>query len=292
MAVPNATKYTYYPGCSQTKTSRAYDASVRGVAGKLGIELVELEDWNCCGASNYIAIDARKAFVLSARNLALAEQTGRPDIVTSCSGCYVILAKAKKYIASNPKLREDIGEALATGGLTYSGNVSVRHVLDVLVNDVAEERVRAAVTTPLAGLKVAPYYGCQIGRPYGEFDDEEWPHSLDDLVTWTGAEAVNFPLKSKCCGGILMTTQPHVGRTLVGKLLKNAKDSGADCIVTACSLCHVTLESYQKKVGHHIGEDVQIPVLYFTQLLGRALGLSHKELMLKDSLTHAEAVLP
>jgi len=292
MAVPNGTKYTYYPGCSQTKTSRAYDISGRQVAEKLGIELVELEDWNCCGASNYIAIDARKAFVLSARNLALAEKTGRPDIVTSCSGCYVILAKAKKYIASNPKLREDIGEALATDGLTYSGRVNVRHILDVLVNDVAEERVRAAVTTPLAGLKVAPYYGCQIGRPYGEFDDEEWPHSLDDLVAWSGAEPVNFPLKSKCCGGILMTTQPHVGRTLVGKLLKNAKDSGADCIVTACSLCHVTLESYQKKVSRHVGEDVQIPVLYFTQLLGRALGLTHQELMIKDSLTHAEAVLP
>jgi len=282
MAVPNTTKYTYYPGCSQTKTSRAYDISGRNVAEKLGIELVELEDWNCCGASNYIAIDARKAFVLSARNLALAERTGRPDIVTSCSGCYVILAKAKKYIASNPKLQADIGEALATDGLTYSGQVNVRHILDVLVNDVAEERVRAAVTTPLAGLRVAPYYGCH----------EEWPHSLDDLVTWSGAEAVNFPLKSKCCGGILMTTQPHVGKTLVGKLLKNAKESGADCIVTACSLCHVTLESYQKKVSRHIGEDVQIPVLYFTQLLGRALGLSHKELMLKDSLTHAEAVLP
>src|SRR4030042_6026271 len=114
MAASNGKKYTYYPGCSQTKTSRAYDASVRGVAGKLGIELVELEDWNCCGASNYTAIDARKAFVLSARNLALAEQTGRPDIVTSCSGCYVILAKAKKNIKTNPKLHKNIDETLAT----------------------------------------------------------------------------------------------------------------------------------------------------------------------------------
>ncbi|MCX7020930.1 MAG: CoB--CoM heterodisulfide reductase iron-sulfur subunit B family protein [bacterium] len=292
MAASNVDKYTYYPGCSQTRTSRAYDASVRGVAGKLGVELVELEDWNCCGASNYIAIDARKAFMLSARNLALAEKTGRRDLVTCCSGCYVILAKSKKYIKQNPKLHADIDEALATAGLTFSGDINVRHILDVLVNDVGGERIRAAVTHPLAGLKVAPYYGCQIGRPYGEFDDEEWPHSLDDLVTWTGAEPVNFPLKAKCCGGILMTTQPEVGRTLVGKLLKNAKDAGADCIVTACSLCHVTLESYQKKVSRHLGEDVNIPVLYFTQLLGRALGLTPKELMLKDSLTHAEAVLP
>jgi heterodisulfide reductase subunit B len=292
MAASNGIQYTYYPGCSQTKTSRAYDISGRSVARALGLELVDLEDWNCCGASNYIAIDARKAFVLSARNLALAEKTGRPDIVTSCSGCYVILAKAKKYIAQNPKLREDVNEALATDGLTYSGKVNVRHILDVLVNDVAEEKVREAVTKPLADLKVAPYYGCQIGRPYGEFDDEEWPHTLDDLVSWTGAEVVNFALKSKCCGGILMTTQPKVGRTLVGKLLKNAKDSGADCIVTSCSLCHVTLEGYQKKVSRHIGEDVQIPVMYFTQLLGWALGLTEKELMINDSLTRVEAVLP
>ncbi|MCK4595079.1 CoB--CoM heterodisulfide reductase iron-sulfur subunit B family protein [bacterium] len=292
MAASNGSTYTYYPGCTQIKTSRAYDVSCRGVARALGIELEELEDWNCCGASNYIAIDARKAFVLSARNLALAERTGRPDIVTPCSGCYVILAKAKKYIAANPELRADINRALATDNLTYSQKVNVRHLLDVLVNDVGEQRVREAVTRPLTGLKVAPYYGCQIGRPYGEFDDKEWPHTLDDVVAWTGAEPVNFALKAKCCGGILMTTQPKVGRTLVGKLLKNAKDAGADCVVTCCSLCYVTLEAYQKKVSRHIGQDVNIPVLYFTQLVGWALGLTEKDLLLKDSLTPVRSVLP
>ncbi len=292
MATSNGTTYTYYPGCSLTKTNRAYDVSGKNVATALGIELEELEDWNCCGASNYIAIDARRAFLLSARNLALAEKTGREDLIASCSGCYVILAKAKKYLATNPALRADIDRALAIDNLTYSGKINVRHFLDVLVNDVGRERIREAVKKPLTGLKVAPFYGCQIGRPYGGFDDEEYPQTLDDLVAWTGAEPVDFPMKAKCCGGILMTTQPEVGRTLAGKLLGNAKDTGADCLVTTCPLCQLTLEAYQKKVGRHIGRDVKIPVLYFTQLLGWALGLSGEDLLLKDSLTPVEAVLP
>jgi len=284
-------RYSYYPGCSQTRSNRAYDISARSIIKALGAELEELDDWNCCGTSNYVAVDEKRSLVFSARNLALAEKTGRTDLVTSCSGCYVILRKANKYISEVPELREEVHRALAAGEMEYNDSINVRHLLDVIVNDFGEETIRGKVVRPLAGLKVAPYYGCQITRPDGEIDDEEFPCVREDMFTWVGAEPVEFPMKTKCCGGMLMTTRPEVGKTLAGKILKNAKDSGADCIATACPLCQIVLEGYQRKVSRFIGSDVRIPVFYFTQILGAAFGLTEKELLLSDSLTPHEVLL-
>lgn len=283
-------KFTYYPGCSQAGMNRAYDFSTRSVARRLGLEFHELEDWNCCGATAYVAIREEQAFVLSARNLALAEKAGMP-LVTACSGCFVVLNKANKYMAENPELRGEITRALAAGGMQYRGSVRVRHFLDVVVNDVGEDAVRAQVTRSLAGLKVAAYHGCQFSRPFGENSDAEFPDAMDRLACWLGAEAVAFPLKAKCCGGLMMTTQPDVGRKLTGKILKTAKQAGADCIITCCPLCQFNLEGFQRQAGAAVEYDCALPVLYFTQLMGHAFGLPAEDLALGDSLTPVEELL-
>jgi len=206
MIAPIKLSYSYFPGCSLTATNRSYDLSARAVADALGIELKELDDWNCCGATAYMAINEKRSFVLSARNLALAEQAGR-DLVTVCNGCYLVLRKTNKYISEDSHLKKDVLDALAAGGMSYDGTVKVRHFLDVIARDVGEHAIRHAVAQPLAGLKVASYYGCQIGRPFGEIDDEEDPQLMDNLVEWMGGESVPYPLKAKCCGGMMMTTQ-------------------------------------------------------------------------------------
>ncbi|MBL7220682.1 MAG: CoB--CoM heterodisulfide reductase iron-sulfur subunit B family protein [Phycisphaerae bacterium] len=290
MISTNNKSYSYYPGCSTRSANRAYDISTRSVAGTLGIELEELDDWNCCGATAYVAIHEKRSFVLSARNLAIAEKTGK-DLVAICSGCYLALRKASKYIAENSKIKADVTKALAAGDMTYNGTIGVRHFLDVVVTEIGEQAVRDCVSRKLEGLKVAPYYGCQIGRPFGEIDDPEDPQMMDDLIGWLGGEVTPFPLKAKCCGGLMMTTQADIGQELTGKILQNAKDGGADCIITACPLCQMNLEGYQQTVGKAMGTDCSIPVLYFTQLMGVAFGLSPGDLALKDSLTPVEALM-
>jgi len=282
--------YSYFPGCSLTATNRAYDISTRSVAGTLGVELIELDDWNCCGATAYLPIREKRSFVLSARNLAIAEKDRR-DLVTICNACYVVLRKTNKYMAEDPKLCSEIRGALRAGEMDYGGSVRVRHFLDVLVNDVGEEAIRRQVRRDLSGLKVACYSGCQLSRPFDDLDDPEFPELMGRLVGWLGAEAVDFPLSAKCCGGMAMTTRPEIGQVLTGKILAAAKLRGADCIATACPLCQINLEGYQDKVGRAVGSDCDLPVLYFTQLMGTAFGLGAKELALKDSLTPVEALL-
>ena len=191
MIAPSGESYTYYPGCSLTSTNRAYDISTRNVAKVLGIVMHELDDWNCCGATAYTAIREKRSFILSARNLALAEKTGR-QLVTVCAGCYLALHKTNKYLAENDKLREDIVAGLEAGGETYSGNVKVRHFLDLLVNDIGEEEIGQHVVDPFDNLKVAPYYGCQITRPFGEIDDPDFPTAMHRLLSWCGGRCSRF----------------------------------------------------------------------------------------------------
>lgn len=289
MIAPTANVYAYYPGCSLIATNKAYDISTRNTARVLGIELIELEDWNCCGATAYTAIREKRSFVLSARNLALAEKTGR-QLITACAGCYLSLHKTNKYMAEDAGMRQEIRRALQAGGMDYTGGVRVRHCLDVLVNDLGEEEVKQHVVRPFEGLRVAPYYGCQITRPFGDIDDPEFPEVMHRLLRWIGAEPVCFSMMTKCCGGMLMYTQPNVGMELVGQILSQAKKEGAECIATACPLCQINLEAYQAKAARTTGADCRIPVLYFTQLLGITLGLKSKDLALNDNLTPSETI--
>jgi len=294
MSASSRRRMLYFPGCSLMATNRAYDVSARHVTDALGLELVELDDWNCCGATAYIAINERKSFVLSARNLALAEAQangGTGELAICCNGCYVALRKAEKYLAEDALLRQDVCRALRDQGMEYRGKARVRHLLEVVVNDCGEQAIKGRVRRPLNGVKVAGYPGCQIGRPFGEIDDPEYPRLMERLLGWLGAEAVPFPLASKCCGGMMMTTQPALGRKLTGRILRFAREGGADCLATACPLCQINLEAYQDKVSVVVGADCHVPVLYFTQLMGLAFGLSAEQVALGDNLTSSDKLV-
>lgn len=276
-------RYAYYPGCSLEKTQRGYDESVREVFRTLGQELVEIDDWNCCGATVYMSVKETVSLAVSARNLALAEKTGL-QILAPCSSCFTVLAKTNRVLASMPDLHKDVNEALAEGGLRYNGTTVVRHPLDILMNDVGLDAVLAHRRRDLGGLRLAPYYGCQIVRPDKTFDDHENPMLMDRLFTRCGAHMVYFPMKVRCCGGMLMTTFEETALKLNRDLLACAQENGADAIVTTCPLCHFNLEAYQEKINAAYGTSFTIPILYFTQLLGIVLGIPADRLGLDASL--------
>lgn len=282
--------YAYYPGCSLSGLGRPYDESVRAVFGHLGLDLVEVPDWNCCGATSYMAISTEKAVALAARNLALVE-TMADQVVAPCAACYLVLTKAQHVLADSPAIAARVHRGLTDAGLAYRGTVRVRHPLDVLVNDVGLDALRARVVRPLDGYRVAPYYGCQVVRPYGNFDDTRDPQSLERVLAAVGAEPVMYPVKTRCCGGSLTGTREDVGLELNGILLREARRRGANVVATLCPLCQFNLEAYQDQIGRRFGEDVTIPVAYVTQLVGLALGLEPRALGLHRNFVVA-APLP
>jgi heterodisulfide reductase subunit B len=275
-------KYAYYPGCSLEKTQRGYDASVREVFAALGQELIEIDDWNCCGATVYMSVKETVSVAVSARNLALAERMGL-DVVAPCSSCFTVLAKTNRILKAIPEIHRDVNQALGEGGLSYSGGTAVRHPLDILMNDVGLDAILRKQRRTLEGLKVAPYYGCQIVRPDKSFDDHENPILMDTLFKKCGAEVVSYPLKVRCCGGMLMTTFEDTALKLNMELLECARKNGAEVIVTTCPLCHFNLEAYQEKINARYGTKFSLPILYFTQLLGVVLGLEPARLGLDSS---------
>ncbi|MEP0813824.1 MAG: CoB--CoM heterodisulfide reductase iron-sulfur subunit B family protein [bacterium] len=282
-------EYLYYPGCSLEHTGLMYDTSARAVMKALGSSLKELDDWNCCGATSYMSIRELRAFAVSSRNLALAEMSGADQLVTVCSACFTTLGKTNRYFREDATLRARIKDALAAADLKYDGSLEVRHLLDVIVNDFGVEEVKKRAKRGLSGMKVAPYYGCQISRPHGTFDDPENPSSFDPILSALGADVLRFPLRARCCGGMQMITSSEAAIPLVRDLLKCAKDEGAECIVCFCPLCHVNLDCYTGAVERKFGEKYAIPIIYFTQVLGLALGLSAKQLDIGRELVDTSA---
>lgn len=276
-------KYAYFPGCSLKGTGRAYEESLLPVLKHLGVELQELDDWNCCGATAYMAVDEGKACVAAARNLAIAEKTGLQQVLAPCSACYLVLNKAQHYMHDYPAMRELVQRALGVVRLSCHCDTPVRHPLDVLLNDVGLEAVKQKVVRPLKGLKVAPYYGCQIVRPYATFDDQANPTSMDRLLEALGATVVRWPLKTKCCGGSLTGTLPEAGLRLSYILLKEAIKRGADVIATVCPLCQFNLDAYHPKIAAR-WEPVPIPTVYFSQLMGLAFGLPAEQVVLNRGM--------
>jgi heterodisulfide reductase subunit B len=294
--------YQYYPGCSLKGTGKPYEESLLAVTAALGIRVDELADWNCCGATAYMAVDELQATALAGRNLALAERDGR-DLIAPCNACWLVLSKTAGRLETDAGVRSVVCSALqatctaADGGvpepLTYEAGVPIRHPLDVLVNDVGIEAVAGAVVEPLEGLTVAPYYGCQIVRPLAPFDDQYDPVTMDRLLEAVGCDVLgDYPFKTRCCGASQMMTMPDVGIDLVALLLEDAVARGADVISVACPLCQFNLEAYQGKAFKRLGEkERRIPVLYFTQLIGLAMGLDHRDLGLQRSFVDVEPVL-
>lgn len=272
-------KYAYYPGCSLKGTGKAYEESLLPVMKHLGVEMQELDDWNCCGATAYMAVDEGKACAAAARNLAIAEKSGLQQVMAPCSACYLVLNKTQHYLQEYPAMRQTVSRALETVGLRCDGHSVVRHPLDVLFNDIGLEAVKQKVTRPLKGLKVAPYYGCQIVRPYATFDDQSNPTTMDRLLETLGATVIKWPLKTKCCGGSLTGTLPEAGLRLSYILLKEAIKRGADVIATVCPLCQFNLDAYHPKIAAK-WEPVPIPTVYFSQLMGLAFGLPADQVVL------------
>ncbi len=287
-------KYGYYPGCSLEKNAFAYHQSAMAVAKPFGIEFVEVEDWNCCGATEYFSVDALPAYALVGRNLAIAANKGNEQLVAPCSACFLNLKKTDYYMGASADLNKKVNAALGAGGLSYKpGSLQVRHLLDIFVNDVGYDAVAEKVTKPLYNLKIAPYYGCMITRPAktGSFDDAEYPTTMDDLMAKLGATVVDFPMKAHCCGGHMTQISEDVALELMRQLLKNAADYEADVLVTLCPMCQFNLDAYQESVNKKYGTNFNIPILYFTQMIGLAMGMAPKELGFGKELVDAGPAL-
>jgi heterodisulfide reductase subunit B len=270
-------KYAYFPGCSLEKLAQSYHLSSLETTAKIGVDLQELPDWNCCGATTYFHVDQLLAYTLVARNLAQAEEMGL-DLVAPCSACFKNAFFTNKYIREDPDLAEHINFALEADDLHFNGTIDVHHLIEVFSDTEGLEAVREQVILPLDGLKVAPYYGCQITRPRKNGPVPEAPHFFEDLLSAVGAEPVDFDLKSRCCSGSLIMTSRTAALDMVRLLLQNALDSGAEVIATACPLCQVNLECYQAQVNEEFGTHYAVPVVYFTQLIGIAMGIPPKRL--------------
>lgn len=258
-------RYSYYPGCSLHSTGKEFGQSVRAVFDCLGVDLQELEDWNCCGASSAHTLDLELSLALPARNLAIAQTAGL-DVVMPCAACF------NRHKAADHELRRGDGWRTRLEqkvGFTFRGSISVRPVLDVVCHDVGLEVVRAHVRKPLRGLDVVAYYGCLLVRPaeVTAFENPDNPVLMGELLEALGATVHSWSYATECCGGGLALTKPKVAAKLVERLADRAKEAGGRAIVTSCPLCQANLEMRQ---GSRVA---RIPIFYFTELMGLAFGL-------------------
>ncbi len=283
--------YAYYPGCSLQHSAHAYDASTKVVAEHFGITFIEVEDWNCCGATEYFTINSLPAYSLVARNLSLASQQNLTDLIAPCSACYLNLHKTDDYMQQYPKLNKNVNQSLAAGGLNYKpGSIRVRHLLDVIVEDIGYERIRESVVKPLTNLRVAPYYGCLIVRPNTDYNPE-YPVHLDKLLTALGATVIDYPMKTHCCGGHMTQISEETAFELIRRLLYNADENNGNMIVTVCPMCQLNLDAYQTDVNKHFGINFNVPVLFFTQIMGLALGMEPNDLGIGSEIVSSKAAL-
>lgn len=282
--------YSYFPGCSLEKMALSYHQSAIQTTNEMGVELEEIEDWNCCGATTYFHVDELLAYTLVARNLAMAEKTGH-DLVAPCSACYKNAYFANAYLKEDQDLSDHINYALEPDNLHFSGSIEVKHLMEVFVDDVGLEEIKSKISHPLDGLRIAPYYGCQIVRPKKDHQDVENPQFFEDLMSTIGAQPVDFTYRLRCCGGSLIITSREAALSLVRDLLQSAVDKEADVIATACPLCQTNLECYQKQVNREYGTDFTIPIMYFTQLIGLSMGLAPKKLGIGTEFVSADRIL-
>jgi len=262
-------RYAYFPGCSLESTAKEFGASTDLVAEALGIELVEIPDWNCCGATSAHNLDHELSVSLPARNLGIAERMGL-DVVAPCAACYNRMRSAEVEMKGNAALRDEINSKLEK---KFTGCVTVRSALEVFTTPDVLEKVAENIRKPLSGLRPACYYGCLLLRPPKVlgFDDAEDPKSLDRAMETVGAKPVEWYFKNECCGASFGLAKSEIVVKLVGDIISNAKKRGANCIVTVCPLCMTNLEMRQAAAGKIRGEDLTMPVFYFTELLGLAM---------------------
>jgi heterodisulfide reductase subunit B2 len=278
-------EFSYYPGCSLHSTASEYNASVLGIFKELQVDLLELEDWNCCGASSAHIFNHELSQALPARNLALAQEAGR-DIVMPCAACFNRHKSADYVMRKDPARKTSLEETI---GFKFTGEVHVRPLLDVIVNEIGLEEIKSHVNRPLNGLKAVGYYGCLLVRPpeITQFDHPENPQYMNMLLEALGADAKPWSYATDCCGGGLSLTKTDTTTRLVSRLADRAREAGAEAIVTSCPLCQVNLEMRQSKTD----KTSKMPIFYFTELIGLAFGMNQTRSWLKKHLINPFPVL-
>ncbi|MEG1500434.1 MAG: CoB--CoM heterodisulfide reductase iron-sulfur subunit B family protein [Clostridiales bacterium] len=264
-------QYAYYPGCSLSATGLEYRTSIAMVCQHLGVELKEIDDWNCCGASTAHLTDHYLSLALPARNLALAEKQIEADIAVPCAACFARMKKAVQEVRDNPQIKEEIGEIIE---MDYQAKYDVYSFLDILADEKWQEKIKRLVKKPLENLPVACYYGCLLVRPanIAQSDDPEYPMGMDKLIGLLGGKAVDWDFKTECCGASHAVAKQKVGLEMIYQILHNAQVNGAKAIATACPLCMINLDMRQKSINKKYGTNFHFPIYYFTELMAASFG--------------------
>ena len=296
-------RVAYYPGCALEGTGHAYNSSTKAVGKALGLELDEVKDWNCCGAMEVKNVDPKVQTYLSSRVMSIAAHEMKAKVVMApCNGCYHNLKKAEYDLATDAASRETVDRiSKKAGHETYqAGSLETIHALDWIKDGIGEEEFKRRLKGSLKGLKVANYYGCMYTRPRHIFPEKDrgaasestsQPHFMDDLLAAAGAENVDFPLKTACCGGAHTLSDSDTSTKLVLNILQAAEAAGADVIATECPTCHSGLEMHQVRAEKVLGKKTKVKMLYFTQLLGVALGVGPRKLGIHENASDGLGLL-
>ena len=301
-------KAAYYPGCALEGSGGPYDRSTRALVKSLGLEMETLQDWNCCGAMEVKNVHPMLQTYMSARNMAIAsEQMGYDTVMAPCNGCYHNLKKAEYELATSDEAMKTVQDlAKKSDDPVYKGDVRTVHLLEWLMEELGPEGIKQKMSKSLNGIKIANYYGCMYTRPRQIFPEKDQgpgsessykPHFMDDLLAAAGAINVDYPLKTACCGGAHTLSDADTSTQLVLNLLQAAEDAGAEVIATECPTCHSGLEMHQVRAETEFGIKTNVKVVYFTQLLGLAMGLSARKLGIHENVSdsldflHAKGVV-
>lgn len=279
-------RYAFFPGCA-FHASAGYEASVAAVCPKIGVELTEIPDWNCCGATVFMGMEMEKAALLAGRSFALSNSTGSREIVTGCNACYTTLKKFQKKFEKDPALLEKVNHSLKGDGLIIKTGFRVRHLLDVFVNDIPPAVWESGRKSDMMPIRAAGYYGCQLTRPDGDLGHPEQPDILETFIARLGMTQVKHSAKTLCCGASHAVPYQKESGHLIKRIMTGISSKGADLVTVICPLCQFNLDNGQKALSS--GE--QLPVLFFTQLAGLALGLSPSDLGIDKLLVSAKGVL-
>jgi heterodisulfide reductase subunit B len=282
-------EYAYFCGCSLEGTAKEYDESFRAVMKALGVGLVEPDDWSCCGSTPAHTVNHVFAAALAARNLSLVEKMNKDVLTTPCPSCLMAFKKAQHGMSGSEEFKEEVNSLLDE---PYNCGVESKSSLQIIYEDIGPEAIAAKVTHIMPDLKVAPYYGCILSRPpeIANFDDPENPVSMDNLLKAAGIEVADFAFKLECCGAAFGVPKREMVNQLSGKVLEMAVDAGANAIAVACPLCQQNLDLRQDQINSVTGSKYSIPIIYFTQLLGLAFGLSPKELGMDQLFVNADKI--
>jgi succinate dehydrogenase / fumarate reductase cytochrome b subunit len=287
-----ALRFALYPGCAAKGATPELYQSTMAIVGRLGIDVVELAASSCCGAGVVTEAEPEVALALSARTFAQAERLGL-DVMTICGTCQGVMGAANKRLKTEPGLLDRINRLLEPEGIVYRGTVQVKHLLWIIVREIGVRKLGEQVKVPLRSLRIAPFYGCYILRPSWDlgFDDPENPASLEQVIRALGGEAVAYAGRTKCCGFPIILEKEAVAMAMSGANMKEAAEQGADCMVTPCPLCHMSLDIYQDRAGQAVNTPLNLPILHLPQLLGLAMGISAKDLGLARHLISVDSIV-